>query len=131
MAAYRKALALNPQDPRPYNNLAYLYAEQRRNLDEALGLARRAAELAPKNASVQDTLGWVYLARGQMPEAERSLTDAVALAPQQPTIRYHLGVAHYQRGQKAEAAAAFRRALELGKFSEEDAARKLLRELGG
>jgi len=57
-------------------------------------------------------------------------TGTLALTPL-VAARYHLGVAHYQRGQKAEAAAAFRRALELGKFSEEDAARKLLRELGG
>ena len=44
------------------NNLAYLLA--RDNPDEAVKLAQQAVELAPENADVQDTLGWVYYRKG-------------------------------------------------------------------
>ena len=44
------------------NNLAYALAMA--DPDEASKLAQRAAELAPDNATVQDTLGWVYYRKG-------------------------------------------------------------------
>ena len=44
----QKALALNPTSIRAMNNLAFYYAENDRNLDEALNLARKAAEVGPR-----------------------------------------------------------------------------------
>ena len=67
LAAYKRTQALLPNDPRPYNNAAWLYAVQGKKLDEALALARKAHEItrsAPALASglpgVLDTLGFVH-----------------------------------------------------------------------
>ena len=113
------------------NNLAFLYAEQAKNLDEALVLAKKAAGLVKGNGAMQDTLGWVYYQRGQLDEAEITLKAAVALEPKHPAIRYHLGLLYLSRGRKGEARGELKRALELGRFAGDASAQKILKELGG
>lgn len=44
---YRKAIRKMPDDPRAYNNLAWIYYEQKKQLNKAETLARKALELAP------------------------------------------------------------------------------------
>ncbi len=53
-------IALAPNDPGGYKNLAWLFAERKTHLDEALQLAKQANELAPNRGELLDTLGWVY-----------------------------------------------------------------------
>ena len=55
---YQKAIRKIPDNPRPFNNLAWLYYTQRKNMHEAEKLARRALALAPteEKAVYRDTL---------------------------------------------------------------------------
>ncbi len=53
--AYKKALS-RTEDPRAYNNLAWLYFTTSTNLKEAEELARKAVELAPHDDAFKDTL---------------------------------------------------------------------------
>ncbi|MFO7963110.1 MAG: tetratricopeptide repeat protein [Desulfobacterales bacterium] len=55
---YTIAIERLPQDPRVYNNLAWLYLIENRNLNKAESLALKGLELAPRDnsASYQDTL---------------------------------------------------------------------------
>ncbi|MDJ0829377.1 MAG: tetratricopeptide repeat protein [Desulfobacterales bacterium] len=55
---YQKAIQKLPDNPRPLNNLAWLYYTQRKNMHEAEELARRALALAPadEKATYRDTL---------------------------------------------------------------------------
>jgi len=46
-ARYRKAIKLNPEFADAYNNLAWVYFKQRKNLEEALNLIRKALKLNP------------------------------------------------------------------------------------
>lgn len=62
------------------NNLAWLYAQNGRNLDRALDLAKFAHEREPRNLAIMDTLGFVYLARHEYSQALTVLKDAVELA---------------------------------------------------
>jgi len=99
-AAHRQALALAPQDPELANNLAWFLAEHHRNLDEALALARRAVGADPENPAFLDTLGWVLFQRGDLDEAERTLTRAVERASQRADIdeiRERLGQVRQKR----------------------------------
>ena len=75
--------------------------------------------------------GGCITSRDQLADAETALKEAADLAPREPGIRYHLGMVQYKKGQRTEATASPRKALELAKFPEEAAARKLVRELGG
>ena len=57
---YKKALEINPDYIPAVNNLAFLYADQDKNLNTALDLARQAKERFGKVPAIMDTLGWVY-----------------------------------------------------------------------
>lgn len=112
--AYRAAIERDASNATALNNVAWLLAERKSSLDEALSFARRAVELQPKNARFADTLGTVYRARGQPAEATKALEGAIALAPKLPEPHYHLGLVQAEAGRKAEARASLQTALQLG-----------------
>ncbi len=66
---YEQAIAVIPDNPRPYNNLAWLYYTQGNKLDEAEALARRAVELAPKgkDSAYRDTYERIVQAKRRDP----------------------------------------------------------------
>jgi tetratricopeptide (TPR) repeat protein len=139
VAIYKRVQALTPDDPRPYNNAAWLNAVQGKNLDEALAQARRAVELTRRSpalaaglAGVLDTLGFVHYRRREFAQAEPLFRQAAELATGQVTVQYHLGLTYHRLGRKDEAATWLRRSLQGGgRFPEADEARRLLAELGG
>jgi len=53
--AYKLAVS-KTEDPRAYNNLAWLYYTSDRSLEDAEALARRAVGLSPEDQDFQDTL---------------------------------------------------------------------------
>jgi tetratricopeptide (TPR) repeat protein len=108
---YLAALKANPNFSLAYNNLAYRAAEQKKNLDQALTWAKRAVELSPDVPHFQDTLGWVYHARGQNKEALATLEKAIAMPPPQAGAYYHLGVVYQDGGNITGARDAFAKAL--------------------
>lgn len=95
------------------NNLAWIYAESGRNLDRALEVAQRAVELAPGDAGVLDTLGFVRLQRREYSDAVRILQHAFTVAqgsrsPELSAIAQHLRTAYINSGQPELAAALHR-----------------------
>jgi len=79
--AYRDALRIKPDHAGVMNNLAFLLASQKRQLDEALGLAQAAVQASPGHGNYVDTLGVVQLARGDVKAARQSFEKALLLAP--------------------------------------------------
>ena len=65
---YEEAIKLDPNLAIAKNNLAYLMADEGKNLDRALDLAQEAKSQLPESGNVADTLGWVLLKKG-IPEA--------------------------------------------------------------
>jgi tetratricopeptide (TPR) repeat protein len=90
-AAYKKAIRNRPDYWTAYNNLAYMYAENGTNLDEAIELANKALSLFPDNAASLDTLGWAYYKKGERTEALKYLARALAKFPGNKEV-----VAHYR-----------------------------------
>jgi predicted Zn-dependent protease len=87
----------NPDNVTALNGAAYLMAGQDPNT--ALKYAQHAADLAPTNAMVQDTLGWVYYRRGDYPKAVEYLSRSVAGQPS-PVRRFHLAMAYFKTGDR-------------------------------
>jgi len=83
------------------NNLAVLYDME--DDPKALEFARKAQSIAPKSASVNDTLGWILVRNGKAAEGLKYLRNASALSLANPEIHYHLGVALHQLGRSREA----------------------------
>jgi len=125
---YERVLARRADDPFVLNNLANLLFRQ--GDAAALEYAERAHKLAPQDAAIQDTLGWVLVQRGQRDAGLRHLREARLRDPKSPEIRYHLAVALAQAGRHNEARAELEPALQAGaSFEEAGEARKLLQAL--
>lgn len=112
-AAYRKALGLDSTAAVSANNLAWMMAEDNENLDEALQLAQAARAQAPDSAAIADTLGWVFLKKGQPDSAIPPLQDATRDEPDNAGYQYHLGFAYAKRGDIKLARASLEKALKL------------------
>ena len=110
---YAAILAADPRASIAANNLAWIYAEEKQNLDNALDLAQRTTEELPEYANAWDTLGWVYY-RKQLPLlAIAPLEKAVAKDPGNVLFRHHLGLALTAGGDRARAREAFLAALKI------------------
>jgi tetratricopeptide (TPR) repeat protein len=79
--AYQKAMLLLPDNPTPFNNLAWMYLQKGR-AQEALPLAVSAVRMAPWQSSMLDTLAGVLAALGRCSEAVAVQTRAVDLLPE-------------------------------------------------
>jgi Flp pilus assembly protein TadD len=66
--------------------------------ETGLPAAQRGVDLAPEDADMLDTLGWVQVNLGDPAAAKPLLLDALALAPENPGVLLHLGVAYLQEG---------------------------------
>ena len=129
--AYLGAVKIDPRNAVAFNNLAWMAAERKVNLKQALTWAQQAVSINPNLPEFQGTLGWVYRAQGDLVRAESTLMKAAAIKPQRAVIVYNLGRVYLERGKKSEAAAELKRALALdGSFPGADEARGLLKQLG-
>jgi putative PEP-CTERM system TPR-repeat lipoprotein len=110
------------------NNLAWIY--QKLGDERAVATARRAHELAPDQAQVADTLGWILVSKGKFEEASGLLRSALAASGNHPVIAYHLGVALNGAGDPEGAAAVLEQVVAAeGEFVEREEARALLEKI--
>ena len=126
-AHYRSALEINPEFAAAANNLAFYLADQNKEIDEALRLARMAKEKLPNSPYVMDTLGWVYYKKGLYGSAIGEFSDCLAQIPENPAVIYHLGMAYYKNGDKRKARVELEKALSLDEnFTGAEEARQVL-----
>jgi tetratricopeptide (TPR) repeat protein len=105
------ALKLKPDEPYVLNYLAYSWTERKENLDQAVKMLERAAELRPEDGFIIDSLGWVYFQTGRTDKAVPLLERAVELSPSDPTLNDHLGDVYWRVGRYSEARFQWQRAL--------------------
>jgi Flp pilus assembly protein TadD len=80
VAAYRRAIQLDPEDAWSMNNLAFIYIEAER-FEEALRPLARAVELRGNVAVFHNNLGMALERTGHLEEAEDAYANAVAADP--------------------------------------------------
>lgn len=101
LSDYRKALEGRPDDPMILNNLAWLL--DRTGDAQALVYAEKAHALAPGDANLSDTLGWMLVQQGALKRGVELLESASASAPQQADIKLHLAKAQLKDGRSKDA----------------------------
>ena len=106
----RHLIQLKPDNAHAYNALGYTFAERGIRLPEARDLVEKAAALAPEDAFIMDSLGWVYFRLGQPDKALEILRHALELS-RDPEIAAHLGEVLWSQGQHDEARAVWQAAL--------------------
>ncbi len=124
---YAQALSADPNFAIANANMAWVDAQQGKNLDVALGMAQKAKSLMPDLPSITDTLGWVMYKRGDYNAAIPLFQECTQKTPDSAQYRYHLGVALMASGQNAKGKEQLQTALRL-KLSDPDAsqARELI-----
>nr|WP_246347020.1 tetratricopeptide repeat protein [Sphingomonas jinjuensis] len=108
--ALERAVKLAPDEPLALNYLGYARAERGDDVRNATRLLERAAALAPDNASIADSLGWVYFLGGNIAKALPLVERAAAAEPDNAEIAEHLGDIYWSVGRRYEARYAWRAA---------------------
>src|SRR5262249_16202734 len=98
---WRKACEEYPDCALAHNQVAWLCARCRRDLDEALAHARKAVELAPLDAAHRDTLAEVLFQRGDRPAAVEQIKTCLKL-PSSNTGFYRRQLARFESGQPSD-----------------------------
>jgi putative PEP-CTERM system TPR-repeat lipoprotein len=98
---YELILQDNKNQPKILNNLANIYFVT--GDPKALSYAEQAQQLAPEQATVNDTLGWILVNNGQVEKGLEYLRNAYSRSSQNPEIRYHIAVALYKSNRFEEA----------------------------
>lgn len=114
-ADFRRALAINPEQPQVLNYLGYTLVEEETKLDEALGMIERAVAIEPDSGYIVDSLGWALYRLGRYDEAIIHMERAVELEPVDPVVNDHLGDVLWAVGRSDEARFQWRRALSFAK----------------
>jgi len=125
-----EALARQPLFGPAANDLAWILATDRLDLERALRLAQVAA-LQTRSTNTLTTLGWVRHQRGEYGDAIRSYRTALETDANLPTVRYRLGLSLSKAGHTDEARGLFDALVDGPDFPEIEAARAELARIKG
>ena len=98
----RKLIQMQPKHAHAYNALGYSLADRNLRLDEAKTLIEKALELAPDDAAIVDSMGWVLYRMGDLKGAIQFLRRAFR-GRQDGEIAAHLGEVLWMSGEREEA----------------------------
>jgi tetratricopeptide (TPR) repeat protein len=96
---YTKVLQADPNAAIANANLAWVDAQEGKDLDVALGMAQKAKSLMPDLPAITDTLAWILYKKGNYAGAIPLLQDCVQKSPNSPDFHYHLGMTLVAAGQ--------------------------------
>ncbi len=112
IAAYRRALEINPAMADAHCNLGALM-QQQGDLEAAQNCYREALRLNGADAEAHCRLGSVMQLRGQWNEACAEYEESARLAPERAETYFHWGVCLAEQGNPLSAIACFQQALRL------------------
>ena len=97
---YEKLLELHSDNLVALNNLAVIYSQE--NNPRALALAKKAYQIAPDNAGVKDTYGWILVQDGKLDEGRSLLKEAFEALPDVSEVHYHYAAALIMSGEESK-----------------------------
>lgn len=101
-SSLRRLITLRPDHAHAYNALGYSLADRNQRLPEARELIEKALQLAPEDAFIVDSMGWVLFRQGALEDALRYLKRAYTARPD-PEIAAHLAEVLWTLGDQPEA----------------------------
>ncbi len=87
----KDAVKVQPNEPEPYLQLAYIYAKYLKKMDPAIGYAERAVKLAPDQIDGYQRLAEVQLTARRPKDALRTLDRAGKVETNDPSFWVQLG----------------------------------------
>ena len=97
-----RLIQMEPDNAHALNALGYHLADANIRLEEAEDYLEKAVQLAPNDAAIMDSLGWLRYRQGNYKEAAELLRTAYALFPD-GEIAAHLGEVLWVDGREPEA----------------------------
>jgi tetratricopeptide (TPR) repeat protein len=110
--AYRKALQLNPSNPKAHSNLGVILLNQGM-LKEAQAHFAKAVEYEPDNAAYQRNMGDLLVREQKPEEAMGYYREALRVDPKYTEVRINLGLLLLMAGRLDEGTAEFAEAVRL------------------
>lgn len=111
----KKVLLLDDSHAEALNFIAYIYAEQNYNLEEASQMAQKALNLEPHSSYFLDTIGWVYFRKKNYQQALTYLHQSLDYNKKDIQTLKHLGEVYYQLKNVKKYEYFFKQAIELEK----------------
>ncbi|MBD3233179.1 MAG: tetratricopeptide repeat protein [candidate division Zixibacteria bacterium] len=102
-----------PDNATALNNLAYMYINQERKLDDAEKYLERALELEPQNGAFLDSYGWLMFKKGKTEKAISYIRDAMDVIGADPELFDHMGDIYRHLGEFEKSQEYYSKALEL------------------
>jgi len=103
MKEFKRELEISPNHFPSMVQMAFEYLK-RDQYNDALPLAEKAVQLAPKLYAARNVLGRVLLELGQVDRSIKELEEGVKLAPSSPEMHFALARAYTRAGRKEDAA---------------------------
>jgi tetratricopeptide (TPR) repeat protein/predicted Ser/Thr protein kinase len=103
IAEYEKVLALDPNDARIYNTLAYIYVIQKDDFGKAMEYLDIYASLLPGDANPLDSRGELLMVVGRFDEAISMFEDVLEIKPDFPYLGIRLAYCYALKEDYAEA----------------------------
>ncbi len=101
-SSLKKLIQVKPDNPHAYNALGYTLADRTTRFDEAKRYIDQAIKLAPNDAFILDSLGWLQYRMKDNSQAISTLRHALSVRAD-PEIAAHLGEVLWVSGDKTEA----------------------------
>jgi Flp pilus assembly protein TadD len=106
----RQIVTEDPSNFHAWNALGYTLADRTDRLQEALVYIQKAAELAPDEPAIVDSLGWAHYRMGNLEAAAEHLQRAYELSRGDAEVAAHYGEVLWQMGKRNEARALWEKA---------------------
>ncbi len=103
MKEFKRELEISPNHYPSMVQMAFEYLK-RDQYNDALPLAEKAVQLAPKLYAARNVLGRVLLEVGQVDRSIKELEEGAKLAPSSPEMHFALARAYTRAGRKQDAA---------------------------
>ncbi len=118
-SAYDAALKINPNDDYVLNNYSYYLSVRDTNLPLAEKMSKKSNEIAPNNASYEDTYAWILYMSGKLQDAKEWENKAIMNGGEKdPTILEHYGDIMFKTGDKDSAVEYWIKAKNRGEASD-------------
>jgi len=101
-SSLKKLIQVKPDNAHAYNALGYTLADRTTRFAEAKGYLEQAIKLAPNDAFILDSLGWLQYRMKDNAQAITTLRQAFSVRAD-PEIAAHLGEVLWESGEKQEA----------------------------
>jgi len=107
--ALRRVIEINPANQQAYNALGYSLADRNIRLVEARALLEKALALAPEDAFIMDSMGWLEFRENRIAESLAHLQQAYKKRPD-VEIAVHVGEVLWTMGEQQKAIAIWKEA---------------------